>query len=300
MPAEELPLELIEHVFHRGCMASTQFCLTLCLVSSWARCIALPHLYSAVKLQTQSSLIAFHQTIVKGKGRISPTILPLHLHVRSLWIKPISNVVVDIFNACENLEYISLHEENLVWLIRPPLGPSVTALPAMADPTSLNRDLHLWVVRGRTHRFYPLDSISTSLSSPFLNKITHLVLDGSTGYNTLKNIKLCNRLTHLAVTYDGSPPQDLESLAVALRTAPRRDIISCVLILLVDVLTTTQRIETLSWVQGVNVPRRIRVLPLRSLGLRAEWEEQMRTGVNFWEKVEKNSRGEIFGMALTP
>ncbi|KAJ3561257.1 hypothetical protein NP233_g10304 [Leucocoprinus birnbaumii] len=297
MAEQDLPTEVVEHVFHCGCSTFSELCLTLCLVSSWTRRLALPHLYSIVKLETQASLVAFHRAIAQGMTSVhsesDTRFPPPRLHVRSLWIVPISNVVVDIFNACKNLERLSVHEENLMWLIRPPLGPNASALPAVTPSLpSSNKKLRLWIVKGRTHRFYPLDSISMTLPSPFLDKITHLVLDGSTGYNILKNMKLCNRLTHLAVSYDGSPSQNLESLAVALRVAPKRDVINCVLILLVDVLTPSKRMETMKWVNEVNLKRKIKVLPLRSGGLETAWEEEM-NGADLWEKADKNSAGEF-------
>lgn len=299
MLSQSLPPEVVEHVLHRGCAVSRQFCLALCLVSSWTRRLALPYLYSTVVLETQSSISSFYHAVARRRYD-SLAVPPACLYVYGLWVKPISNVVVDIFNACENLEYISVHEENLLWLIRAPFGQNASfdLAPSPEMPPASNKNLHLWVARGRTHKWsmYPMDTITTTLPSPFLSKVTHLRLDCSTGYNILKNIKRFVRLAYLAVAYDGSPSQDLQMLVQALRAAPVRDIF-CVLILMVDVLTPSQRVETLSWVASLDISQKIHVLPSRSGNLQAEWEEEIRTGITVWRKVELKEQQEmaIFG-----
>lgn len=301
MSSQDLPPELVEQVLSRGCTISTQLCLSLCLVSSWTRRLALTYLYSTVTLDTQSSISMFHRAIAKSESP-SSRIPPARLYVRGLWIKPISNIVVDIFSACENLECISVHEENLLWLIRAPLGQNANSKRALwlEEAPASDKSLHLWVARGRSHKWslYPMDTITTTLPSPFLSTITHLRLDCSTGYNVLKNIKRLVRLAYLAVVYDGSPSQDLQTLVQALRTAPVQDI-RCVLILMVDVLTPSKRAETLSWVAGLDISQRIHVSPSRSDNLRAEWEEEMRTGMSIWRRVELQDSQREFGKFLS-
>ncbi len=289
MSQQNLPPELVEQVFHSGCAISKQLSLSLCLVSSWARCLALPHLYTAVVLENQSTISTFHRTVVKSEVR-SDVLSPARLYVRGLWVEPISSVVVDIFNACENLKYISIREENLLWLIKAP--PKRSSIPRLSSPpeTSLtpSKDFHLWVTKGRTNRWTlhaPVDLTTTPiLPSPLLSGITHLLLNCATGYKILRNIKSFVHLAYLAVTYDGSPSQDLQELAEAVRSAPVRDI-SCVLILVVDALPVFRCAAVLSWVAGLDISQKIQVLSSRYEDLRGQWKEELRTGIDVWKKA---------------
>ncbi|KAF9449481.1 hypothetical protein P691DRAFT_703126 [Macrolepiota fuliginosa MF-IS2] len=295
MSSQDLPPEVIEHVLHRGCAVDRHFCLTLCLVASWTRRLALPYLYSMVMLETQSSILNFDRVITKTKNS-SSAVLPARIHVRSLWVEPISNIVVDIFNACENLEYISVHEENLLWLIRAPprQHASLPSTSFLETATAPNRNLHLWIAKKRSHKWtlYPMKTIITTRPSPFLSYVTHLRLDCSAGYDILQNIKYLVRLTHLAVAYDGSPSQDLEALSQALRAAPVRDI-CLVLILIVDVLSTAKRAEVLSWSASLHTEGKVHILPSRTGNLRAEWEDEIKKGTNVWRKAELKDQQEI-------
>lgn len=289
---EALPPEIIVQVFHHGCVVSKQFSLSLCLVSSWSRSLALPYLYAAVVLENQSTISTFYRTVAKSEIG-SDVLPPARLYVRGLWIEPISNVVVDIFGACENLEYISIREENLLWLIRAPLNQSPNSHLASSPetPRTSTKDFHLWVTKGRTNRwtlYAPVDLITTPvLPSLFLAKITHLVLNCATGYKILRNIKNFVRLAHLAVAYDGSPSQNLEELAEAVRLAPVHSI-SCVLILVVDVLPAFRCAAVLSWVASLDISQRIHVLPSRYEDLRGQWKEELRTGMDVWKKAALN------------
>ena len=108
-----LPLELVLKVFNVAASSSSQSCYNLCLVSSWARHIALPHLFTTIIIKNQVAIEPFFEQIAtRPRDPPNAEFLPAP-QVRNLWMMTESPLpgrigIVQISRACVNLTNIAM------------------------------------------------------------------------------------------------------------------------------------------------------------------------------------------------
>ncbi|EJF56619.1 hypothetical protein DICSQDRAFT_112947 [Dichomitus squalens LYAD-421 SS1] len=211
-PLSNLPPELIISIFEIASCDHQQAALSISRVSTWARKIALPHLFSTVIYRSRP---AFAHGMSSG-ARDPRTARPSHSQcwgplVRNLWLESsgISNASNEeaLIRACENVENLALMSQSL-----PVLAASIQAENAArrganskgslssSDPSHCR--LRSITLITHTFRFVwdSLVGLQVQDGSQLLNNITHLhILDLTISSFTPHN--LLPNLTHLALPY---------------------------------------------------------------------------------------------------
>ncbi|KAF8876165.1 hypothetical protein BD779DRAFT_1677914 [Infundibulicybe gibba] len=116
--ADILPSELIYEILLHAAKSSTSSCRTLCQVSTWTRCLALPHLYTTV-FTTPQTLPMLYLSLG------SPPVLPPDSSfdqvtaVQNLWLafrseRPTHNLLkIRIVQRCRNLSHLAIDARDL-------------------------------------------------------------------------------------------------------------------------------------------------------------------------------------------
>ncbi|GBE79941.1 hypothetical protein SCP_0211430 [Sparassis crispa] len=116
----ELPIEIIIEIFEIAVYLSNESAATISLVSSWARKIAVPHLFSTIV--SHAAPLTPEEVANASKSSQAPTsrtkLSPyLGGFVQHLWTERtgISNIAneVDLFRACPNVEHLALSSPSL-------------------------------------------------------------------------------------------------------------------------------------------------------------------------------------------
>ncbi|KAI0775953.1 hypothetical protein BD413DRAFT_525363 [Trametes elegans] len=208
-PFPKLPSEIVIQIFEATACTSREGAHTISLVCSWARKIALPHLFATIVHRTQHS---FSATLSSGENnhpqRRRPSV-PLrwgHL-VRNLWTEnmgfSVPSAEEDLFGTCPNVENLALMSSSLRAVSQAIQTRSMRAvcLKDAAREPFLHR---LWSLTLITHTFrydwHFLVGTQLHDGSQLLHNITHLrILDMKISsfcpHNLLPN------LTHLALPY---------------------------------------------------------------------------------------------------
>lgn len=119
----DLPAELIQYILHLGASSSRRFCLTLCIVSSWTRRLATPHLLHTVILSDNTALDLFDRYITAPPFKpYSPDFNPASC-VRNLWARASTDKLAPVLCACQHVT--SLATTNMALAL------------AMASPSSI-------------------------------------------------------------------------------------------------------------------------------------------------------------------
>nr|VWO99277.1 N/A [Ganoderma boninense] len=207
-----LPSELVIHVFEIAACNYPQAAQAISRVSTWARKIALPHLFSTVIYRPKP---AFSHGMSSGAND-SPNARPLrplawgHL-VRNLWMESsgISNPTNEgeMFRACTNVENLALMSQSLRALAPSIQAQNLARLKASAGGPTLPPDAFPCRLRSMTlitHTFrydwHFLVGLRLQDGSELLHNITHLrILDMTISAFAPHN--LLSNLTHLALPY---------------------------------------------------------------------------------------------------
>jgi hypothetical protein len=279
-PFPELPPELVHVIFHHAARWSTEFCLTLCRVSSWTRRLALPHLYSTVILKNHGS--SSHYIKRLSKPPLTPPQYDFHPKtvLRSLWNEPVSDRIVSIFEQCDDLVHMALHPDNLFWLFHAS-SSSASYRRLSHDAITRKQDLHIVIVAGTRlvlrslTRFIDQDP---SLITPLFSQITHLRLARIDEYETDLLISQFTRLTHLAVPFwlSSHNPSMLD------RTLNHQSLEVLVVVIYVDLVGVEDHLRVESWFRERKAGKRVFIVDSTFDGLQKEWEEEVRGGKDLW------------------
>ncbi|KAI0774431.1 hypothetical protein C8Q74DRAFT_834804 [Fomes fomentarius] len=211
-PFSDLPTELVIRILDLAARSSHPAAQSISLVSTWARKIALPHLYATVIYRSSPAYSAGMTSGVKRSlySRQSRP-HPWGHFVRNLWTESsgISNTSneADVFRACPNVENLALMSASLR-----ALAPSIQARSAShRKPTSSdaappsdpfpNRLRSMTLI---THTFrydwHFLVGLQLQDGSQLLHNIVHLrILDMSV--SSFAPHSLLPNLTHLALPF---------------------------------------------------------------------------------------------------
>ncbi|KAJ7083657.1 hypothetical protein B0H15DRAFT_417778 [Mycena belliarum] len=118
MSFPELPYDVVESILiHAASRASTA--LTLCLVASWVRNIAVPHLFHTVVLDSYEKHLSFLENLRLARpqpsyGTAAPATIPLGQHLRHLYVDSSGADMHAMYAQCPRLESLALPASRLI------------------------------------------------------------------------------------------------------------------------------------------------------------------------------------------
>ncbi|KIM77931.1 hypothetical protein PILCRDRAFT_824920 [Piloderma croceum F 1598] len=287
-PFANLPPELVQHIFSLASAASRNSGLNICLVASWARHIALPHLLHTVVIKDHLANAQFRHNL-QGQSPYDPSpgfLAPPLIY--NVWMEAVSDRIISLFNACDNIQHLALADEAFLWLIHAssPIA-TVGAFNSTISQSAVARpqDLHLTIIsagRRWTHPEYMYGDVT--MRSPLLSKITRIYLADMDVLPTFSEIEIFTRLTHLAV-----PFYDWFDHGKFLRTLLLVELLEMLVVVIItgDVVKD-DRAQIESQVAEIRkTDGRIYLAEslYRGVGIQKQWEEEMRGGKSIWDKA---------------
>lgn len=289
-----LPAELVQRIFHLAAASSRNSCLSICLVASWARHIALSYLFRAIVIKDMFSFSKFEKNIA------NPPYLPASFSrlpasvVNGVWMENDGcgryDQILTVMEACDNITHLAIQTgffHSLVCSSSPSvdlhIGEKIISRRALAR----NQDLHLTII-GAEHSSsswalgeYHEDDLMNR--SPIFNMVTHIRLTAISLYKPNSRLDHFSRLSHFAVPYYNDsyhdarhlrPLLELESLKMLVISVPN------------EVNGEVQWKALDKWVRKIReMDDRVYLVGRLSIFLRDEWESEMRGGECIWERA---------------
>jgi hypothetical protein len=286
---QDLPPELVDHIFRYGCILSTSFCFALSRTSSWTRKLALPYIYSTMIFKTAATARLISENVVEHPDLL-PWFLPRN-HIRNICTRSVCKHLVDIFHSCNHLSRLAV-EERAFHMIANYSSISFSETDSYIPEQAFlcKSDIHLLI-------FDVMDGYSTFVLpmpgtpiSPFNGKITHLRFGQIGSYSEQVGILVhFNRLSHIAIPYHCPEEQHLSDLLRVFD--PSSSKISLVVVLLTDKLSEEEHLDALRWVVDMRKTNyRVSAVLSKLKDLQMEWEEEARHGVSIWDKADLFTR----------
>ena len=285
-----LPVELVNVIFTLAAESSRHTCLDLCLVASWARQIALPHLFR--------TLVATDHGVKFDKYLACPPYVPFNTKinaaslVENVWI-PLeddgaTDSVLDVFENCHNIMHLALTTHCFYKLISSTTSKLVTQTGKRKapDPTlDDHRDLHLTMLGASSFVWTFQQMWSPIVRSPLYDRITHIRVETVNSYKIPQRYRLYHfsRLSHLSVPYYNSMQHIAKHLNVFLKLR------SLEMFVVAGVRKPLQqahwkRLE--EWVQATRKrDKRVFFVEVPAMDIQAEWEWEMRGGESIWDRA---------------
>ncbi|EMD40938.1 hypothetical protein CERSUDRAFT_71182 [Gelatoporia subvermispora B] len=331
-PFPGIPVEIIMHILEEAACLDRQTALTISLVSSWARKLALPYLFSTLVYRNTPSISGTQVSKSSAHSRQAHPGVPDHVRrfVRNLWSESVGiytpSSEIDFFQSCPNVENLALPS--------PSLRALHMAIQAQAQkPEIQSGESHLIfpsrlrsiTIITHTFRYDWHFLVGQRLPGPnggsVLDQITHLrILDMQ--ISTYSPHAHLPKLTHIALPFldlGNAPNQMTLRLPEGLLQHPSLQMI---------VLTVDERkFVTNRWYHvseysatgtsggGLGSPRdnfrklvtwaqekdaRVHVVLSPRIGKDActEWEEAARGGMDIWQAAARSRMDESYGMGL--
>ncbi|KII85550.1 hypothetical protein PLICRDRAFT_320446 [Plicaturopsis crispa FD-325 SS-3] len=289
--SSELPIELVVRIFHLAAASSSESCLALHLVSSWARDLAAPYLLSTVLLSPKKVLQFLHFLLSDPQQALG---------IRSLWLADLrctKYMHFHILPNCSHVEHLAINGKTFDELFSMTLrecGLLDREFPADTrwQLTVMNTFPLMSSLLGASDRNRVINTFSQACH---LWVVTHLDIDNLSepGPVTKTRIDLILRffrnLTHLKLRYYPRPggAHAMGDLAADLGAEFARN-------LQMLVLAVEERdIHPETWVREVRrVDPRIFV---DSPTTRRDWESAARGGENIWSKAVRKTQERLIG-----
>jgi hypothetical protein len=282
----------VHYIFNLAAASSRHSSLNICLVSSWARHIALPHLFHTVILRNYAFSSLFEQVLLHHPYNSIGSVAPF---VKNIWVEPNASYSFDfipIYEACDNLTH-------LVWdyhVLRGYLCITQTSYDGetrLSDRAfNFTHDLHMTFIE-KQYSIRPISTFPERISTLF-RRVTHIrVATLGFGY-TITNTSYFSRLSHLSVPFCNRDPEPFETDTDRRRPSDlqplldpaRKSLKMLVVVIVKNVVQGVDREELEEWVRGVRqTDRRLYVVEGHSLQFQDEWEEEMRGGESIWERA---------------
>ena len=296
-PSDSLPVELVQYIFHLAAASSRHSCLSICLVASWARHIALPYLFRTIVIKNSFAFSKFEKNIANPPYLPATFSCPPTSVVSGVWMEYDDrgryDQILTVMEACDNITHLAMQTGFFHCLVRSSsprvdlhIGEKRLARRALAR----NRDLRLTILGAEYSSF---SSFSWALRkyleddpmnrSPIFNMVTHIRLTAISLYTPNSRLDHFRRLSHFAVPYyDDSyhdarllqPLLQLESLKMLVISVPN------------EVNGEVQWKGLDKWVRRTReIDARVYLVGRLSISLRDEWEGEMRGGDCIWERA---------------
>ena len=205
----QLPIELVLHILQLTASISPTSAASVALVSSWARKIALPYLFTTLIRRSRPWTSVELSSMVKSLSGMSPARWrpPMHCGclVRHMWTENVDIASRTderaLFLSCPNIEDLVLAPLSLRALADALLYRSSSTEQATDCPTFAQ---NLWSLTLTVHTFrydwHPLVDVRLANGSVFLHNITHLRILDMKISSYVPHAHLPN-LTHVALPY---------------------------------------------------------------------------------------------------
>ncbi|KAF8876168.1 hypothetical protein BD779DRAFT_1475766 [Infundibulicybe gibba] len=286
---DDFPVELVHKILRHAAQSSSSACRTLCQVSAWTRCIALPHFYTTISIRSETNLSRFLSSITSLPVLPpNPTFDPA-VNVQNIWIafksiklnqEMFQSRTIECF---PNLSHLAFTACNTGRLAR--MGTFAFI------PTDLHRgkDLHVLILHNSTgmpnysHRIYTHHHL--------FSRITHLRFADPVALYSQLYISHMRRLTHIAVPCGLADVDDILPIIEG-------TLVKVFVIVLPSDESHCRDIET--WVcETRRSGRSEHIYAVRPLcgDIRDEWDAEIRGGAAVWERAFEHTR---LLMARTP
>ena len=279
-----LPVELLHCVFNLASASSRHACLNICLVASWARQIALPHLFHTVVIKDTYANTEFTKYIVE------PFLMPnfrAACFVNNVWAQNSRDLVLEVIEKCDNITHLALNTGHFRWLMR---STSPGTIAASVSPgisghaLARQRDLHLTLLDAESLNLALTEHHNDDVTkkSPIFDKITHLRLTLVDSYKMRANLDHFSRLTHLCMPYYDSRRHQTMYLQ------PFLELQSLQMFVIIVILrcARSSHVSLENWVRNVReTDTRVYLVNGWSADIQVEWEREMRGGESVWERA---------------
>lgn len=262
MSFPELPYDIVESILTHTASSYPSAALTLCLVSSWVRNIAIPQLFHTVVLDSYPKHRSFlaNQRLAAPQpayGTAAPALVPLGHHVRHVYVDSDGADMHAMYDQCPRLETLALPAARLIGFSTsaPKVFPRLRSLSVITTGPSRVTDA-LWSSPARVR---PYESL------------THLRFHGLP-INPLP-LEGMPRLTHLALpAAPDAAPEKFDALVQR----------CAALLMLVLVLTDDLTVDMASAFCAHDE----RMYPCPPSGnSAAKWRREVDGGISIWERA---------------
>lgn len=209
-----LPMELVHYVFQLAAASSRHSCLDICLVASWARTIALPHLFHAIVIKDNATLLKFVKHVADDEySSANFSFLPSSA-VKGVWITASSTTLdarslLTILRASANAIYWTVP----LSLFDISLSPVFYIFDERKGPS--NQEFHLTITVHDHYRMFSVfrqrcGYIGGRNRPPIFNRITHIIINPPilpppAPYGTQLDFSAFTRLSHISVPHYLNP-----------------------------------------------------------------------------------------------
>ena len=195
-PFNDLPPELVHHILDMAATRSRHACLNICLVSSWARRIAQPHLCRAVVIPNISKLFQFCDHFIEGYDESETAKYPLipGSLVDGLWLQSCYWPKLRfIFDACDNVTHLTSEGDAI--------GALIYLFGFVQNTTKHNHDLHWTALDAEGMRLILDVQFDPTCIPPIFKWITHMHIIAIGSYMNATCLDVFSHLTHLSLPY---------------------------------------------------------------------------------------------------
>ncbi|KAF8876148.1 hypothetical protein BD779DRAFT_1561233 [Infundibulicybe gibba] len=261
--ADILPPELVYEILLYAAKSSTSSCHALCQVSTWARRLALPHLYATIS--------------------ITPRTLPMFFvfGVRHIWIafksanRTEELIKSFILQYCRNLSHFAIDARDTDHLF--------DGIPKENSNITSVEGVHILMLHNRTRSaHHPYDN-------PFFARVTHLRFGDPLGPRIrLLRLGHMRRLTHFAVPCSAVSVEELECIPTVVQDTA----VKCFVLIVSNAYLDEDQCRVIEdWVCGMRkVDKRIYLVRSLYDGYEKEWDMEVRGGVTIWERAFEYTR----------
>lgn len=285
----ELPLELLEIIFHLAAAECRRFCYTLWSVSTRGRTIALRHLLVSLMIKCPESNFRAVQ-IVAGNILHQPSHLTPSDLIQNIWMPHVADSLVFLFDSCKNLKNLATDWRSFEHLIEAACG---------SHPWRVLSDAALWQEQDLSLLIFTTTHISSARLSqikmlesrfnasnpdsskfPIFSRITHLRLTPLIAYYHQLHLPLLPCLTHLALPYHDNSIHHGHYLLESANS----QIKMVVIVIFTDILSEAQQAQAKSGIKKWRkMNNRLYAYATTSLDTEKEWLEGTKGGESIWE-----------------
>ena len=279
-PFTRLPIELVHHILRMAAASSRSSSLNICLVSSWARRIAQPHLFHTITITNTLTHVMFLRCTVDYKPVIANSNLTSGSLVDGVWIARRDDILFYVLQACANVTHLALGSRCIDQLFRRSSSSEDAGKIILGS-----QDLHLTVLDNPDA--FDLLGHDTHLGRklPIFDQITHMHLTvPSQDLSLSTRLQLFGRLSHLSLPYHSSRQHYIENLRGFLGL---RALTMLVVAMSDEVVRKGYWKKLERWVRGVRETdgRVYLVEECRLGGFQEEWEDEVRGGESIWDRA---------------
>lgn len=284
-PFARFPLELVCHIFCQAAAVSRHSCLSLCLVSSWARHVALPHLLHTVVIKSHLSNSQFRRCLQGPAYMPSGPAFRAAPLVRNIWMEAVSDGVLSVFNTCDNIEHLAVTDGAFLWLMHassPFAMNSRFSKKISQSACTRDRDLHLTAINpGRNWPHTNYSHNDATKTSPLFSKITHIHFVNLSSSQNHWDMSPFTRLSHLAIPLcdwllNDSRLQHLLQL---------QSLSMLVAVITEDLNNGSVAKRSVATIRKVDSRLHLVESHCHSPDIQSEWEVEMRGGESVWERA---------------